>query len=232
MPAENALASAKERWRSLVEGGAQFETGLPQFDNLFKTSLLNLFLLRTKHAGAGSGGQDIYVVKPGATIYDSFWFRDGAYIINAMDVAGQHEEAEKSTRLLTDPGLKDPLKEWGSRQMGCGQVPVVRGQPRAGAVDIDPSLRNDGETSSGSGSNYESIRRGAQWIKEATAETKQLGAHGKRPITWGLLPKGVSEDTGSSAWTYIYEHNFWVAFGLREAIKAAERLATTTMSAG
>ena len=73
-------------------------------------------------------------------------------------------------------------------------------------------------------SNYESIRRGAQWIKDATAQTKQRDVHGRRPITWGLLPKGVSEDTGSSAWTYIYEHDFWVVFGLREAIKAAEVL--------
>jgi GH15 family glucan-1,4-alpha-glucosidase len=222
--AEKALTAAKDRWRALVEGGAQFETGLPQFDNLYKTSLLNLFLLRTKHSGAGTDGQDIYVVKPGATIYDSFWFRDGAYIINAMDVAGLHEEAEKSTRLLTDPGLKDPLKEWGQQADGLWASPRGEWDSQGQALwtlvhhyemtgDVKWLRRN-----------YESIRRGAQWIKDAIARTKQLDAHGKRPVTYGLLPKGVSEDTGSSAWTYIYEHNFWVSFGLREAIKAAERL--------
>jgi hypothetical protein len=34
----------------------------------------------------------------------------------------------------------------------------------------------------------------------------------------------VSEDTGSSRWTYVYEHDFWAALGLREAIKAARYL--------
>jgi len=221
---ESALSAVKEHWRSFLDGGAQFLTGLPQLDNLYRTSLLNLFLLRTKHAAAGTGGQDIYVVKPGATIYDSFWFRDGAYIINAMDVAGHPEEAEKSSRLLTDGALKGPLKEWGQQADGLWASPRGEWDSQGQALwtlihhyeltgDAEWLLRN-----------YESIRRGALWIKDATAQTKKLDAGGKRPITWGLLPKGVSEDTGSSAETYVYEHDFWVAFGLREAIKAAERL--------
>ena len=80
--------------------GAQFTTGDERLDNLYKTSLINIFLLRTKYPGMANQGQDLYVVKPGATIYDAFWYRDGAYLTAALDVAGHLEEAENSLRLF------------------------------------------------------------------------------------------------------------------------------------
>ena len=222
--AKTALSTTRDCWRALVESGALFRTGVPRFDNLYKSSLLNLFLLRTKHHGAGTKGQDIYVVKPGATIYDSFWYRDGAYIVGAMDAAGHSEEAEKSLRLYTDRELTPNLKEWGQQESGLWESPAGEWDSQGQALW---ALLHHFELTGNQlwlRSNYENIRRGAVWIKNAIEETKQFDPNGLRPIYWGLLPKGVSEDTGSSRWTYVYEHNFWVALGLQEAIKAARYL--------
>ncbi len=221
---ELALSATKEHWNSFLVAGAQFLTGVPHLDHLYKTSLLNLFLLRTKFSGAGHGGQDIYVVKPGATIYDSFWYRDGAYIIAAMDAAGHPEEAEKSLRLFTDPDLTGTLKGWSQQASGLWESPHGEWDSQGQALW---ALIHHYELSGDESwlrKIYPNIRRGALWIKNGTDQTKRIAANGEPPIFWGLLPKGVSEDTGSSDSTYIYEHDFWGVLGLREAIKAAKHL--------
>ena len=80
---QSARTAAQERWDTLLRAGAEFTTGVKRLDDLYKTSLINIFLLRTKYAGAANNGQDLYVVKPGAGDYDAFWYRDGAYLVTA-----------------------------------------------------------------------------------------------------------------------------------------------------
>jgi len=221
---ESAMAATKLRWKSFLDQGAQFTTGIPRLDNLYKTSLINLFLLRTKYSGQGTDGHDIYAVKPGLTIYDSFWYRDGSYIIAAMDAAGHPEEAEKSLRLFTDRGLNGFLKTWGQQASGLWESPAAEWDSQGQAIwALVHHFELTGDIS-WLRSVYESIRRGALWIKRSTQQTKRLGSNGERPICWGLIEKGVSEDTGSSEPSYIYEHDFWAAFGLKSAIVASQRL--------
>ncbi|MGD0125776.1 MAG: hypothetical protein ABSF46_10475 [Terriglobia bacterium] len=225
---EAALSETKKRWNSLLGAGAQFTTGVPRLDNLYKTSLINLFLLRTKYPGGGSAGQDIYVVKPGATVYDSFWYRDGAYIIVAMDVAGYAHEAQKSLRLFTDPGLKGALQKWGQQSSGLWASPNEEWDSQGQALWA--LGRHYGLTADRAWleSVYDNISRGALWIKKSTDQTKVFLANGQKPIFWGLLPKGVSEDTGSTGATYVYEQDFWGILGIREAMMAAESLAQSS----
>ena len=221
---DRAMSATKTHWKSFLDQGAQFTTGIPRLDNLYKTSLINLFLLRTKYPNQGTDRHDIYVVKPGLTIYDSFWYRDGSYIIAAMDAAGHPEEAEKSLRLFTDSGLSGSLKAWGQQSSGLWESPRAEWDSQGQAIwalvhhfeltgDL-PWLR----------SIYEKIRRGALWIKRSTEQTKRLESNGEKPVFWGLLENGVSEDTGSSEPSYIYEHDFWAALGLEKAITASQWL--------
>src|SRR5262249_32543276 len=83
----SATTSVKQRWEPLLAGGAQFVTGDERLDRLYKTSLINIFLLRTRYPGAANGSEDLYVVKPGATTYNAFWYRDAAYLTAALGVA-------------------------------------------------------------------------------------------------------------------------------------------------
>jgi len=221
---EAAWSATREHWNSFLDDRAQFRTGVSRLDSLYKTSLINLFLLRTKYPRQGSAGQDIYAVKPGATIYDSFWYRDGAYIITAMDVAGHTDEAEKSLRLFTDPDLQGRVKNWGQQADGLWECP--RGEWDSQGQALWALVHHFELTGDVSWLRrvYRCIRQGALWIRHATHSTQTLATEGERPITWGLLPKGVSEDTGAAEPAFVYEHDFWGILGIHEALKAAQRL--------
>ncbi len=219
-----ALSGTKAHWESFLDKGAQFSTGISSLDNLYKTSLINLLLLRTKYPGQGADGQDIYAVKPGLTIYDSFWYRDGSYIVAALDAAGHPEEAEKSLRLFTDGDLKGALKAWGQQPNGLWESPGGEWDSQGQAIwALVHHWELTGDIS-WLRSVYENIRSGALWIRQSTAKTKKLESCGERPIYWGLLEKGVSEDTGSVEPSYIYEHDFWAVLGLEKAITASQWL--------
>ena len=219
------MSETKKRWNSFLGAGAQFATGVPRLDNLYKTSLINLFLLRSKYPAQESAGQDIYVVKPGATVYDSFWYRDGSYIIVAMDAAGYADEAEKSLRLFNDPDLKGELRECGQQSNGLWASPNEEWDSQGQALWALGRHYQLTANRTWLEGVYDNIRRGALWIKNSIDQTKRLSVNGEKPIFWGLLPKGVSEDTGSTGRTYVYEHDFWGILGMREAVMASKALA-------
>ena len=218
---ETARASAQKDWDSFLQEGAQFTTGVRHLDDLYKTSLLNIFLLRTRLAGAGAGGDDLYVLKPGATTYNAFWYRDGSYLVAALDVAGYPREAEKSLRLFWQANLHGTPAAMGQQASGAWQCPLTEwdGQGQAlWALVHHFELTRD---QSWLRQVYPSIRRGAQWIKNVTEQTQIRTEHGDKPIFFGLLPEGDGEAIGMG---YIYYHNFWAVLGLRQALAAAQAL--------
>jgi hypothetical protein len=52
---DSARAAAKERWNTLLAKGAEFTSGVSHLDNIYKTSLINLFLMRTKYSWIWDG---------------------------------------------------------------------------------------------------------------------------------------------------------------------------------
>lgn len=213
------LAAAKQRWQPLFQNGAQFITGDSRLDKLYRTSLVNLHLLRTKYPGAASGALDLYIVKPGASIYDAFWYRDAAYIIAALDIAGESEEAEKSLRVFWQRGLRGNFGSYEQQECGAWQTPIgqLDGQGQAlwalvhhfelsGNLDWLRTV-------------YPNIRKGAGWIRDVTGQMQFVTEDGDRPIYYGLLPAAEGEAIGQG---YIYYHDYWAVLGLQMAIEAAK----------
>ena len=63
------------------------------------------------------------MLKPGATVYDAFWLRDGSYLSVALDVAGLASDAERSLRLFWQPGSgRHARRRWDSRLRARGSV--------------------------------------------------------------------------------------------------------------
>jgi len=218
---ESARVAEKARWKSLLQGAAEFNTGISQLNNLYKTSLLNLLLLRTKYPGQGKDGQDIYVVKPGADLYGTFWMRDGAYMTTAFDLAGLPEEAEKSLRLFWHPNFTGTLASWGQQETGLWAAPTWQWDGQGQALW---ALVNHYEYSGDEEwlkAVYPNIVKGMRWIESATKQTQFVNEHGERPIYYGLLPVGEGE---SIAYDFNYYHCFWAILGLRQAMRAAEAL--------
>ena len=117
VPLDSAKSSAREHWDSMLQRGADFTTGNARFDNLYKTSLMNIFLLRMKYPGMANDGQDLYRIKSGATLYEGgWWYRDGAYLVAALDAAGLSDEAEKSLRLFWQQNLPGIFASYGQQR--------------------------------------------------------------------------------------------------------------------
>jgi hypothetical protein len=218
---DSARAAAKERWNTLLAKGAEFTTGVSHLDNIYKTSLINLFLMRTKYAGGSVDGQDIYVVKPGPDDYDTFWSRDGAYITTAFNLAGLPDEAEKSLRLFWQPNLRGMLAAWGQQVTGEWASPTLEWDAQGQSLWTLASHYEFTRDKEWLRTVYESIRRGAAWIKSVTEQTQFLKEDGERPIYYGLLPIGEGEGI---EYGYNYYHCFWAVLGLRLAVLTAEAL--------
>lgn len=218
---DSARTAAKDRWDSHLGKASEFTTGVPRLDDLYKTSLINLFLLRSKYPRTGQDQQDIYVVKPGPDTYDNFWTRDGSYIIVAMEAAGLPNEAEKSLRLLWQPNLPGVLGAWGQQPNGSWAAPVREWDAQGQALW---ALVSHYEFTCDRGwlrKVYGSARAGALWIKNATEQTQFTNEDGEKPIHYGLLPEGEGEAIG---YGYNYYHCFWAVLGIRQAILAAKAL--------
>jgi hypothetical protein len=212
-------AGAKRHWEPFFQNGAQFSTGDARLDNLYRTSLLNIFLLRTKYPGAANKGEDLYLVKPGASIYDAFWYRDAAYMIAALDVAGQSEEAEKSLRLFWQSSLPGNFGSYEQQESGLWQSPLDQSD---GQGQVLWALVHHAQCSGNLEwlrTVYPNIRKGADWIRNVTGQMRYLTENGDRPIYYGLLPAAEGEAIGQG---YVYYHDFWAVLGLRMAIEAAK----------
>lgn len=219
---DSARSSAREHWDAMIQGGAQFVTGNARLDNLYKASLMNIFLLRMKYPGMANDGQDLYRVKSGATLYEGgFWYRDGAYLVAALDAAGLSAEAEKSLRLFWQPHLPGVFGTYSQQESGVWQSPIAEYDGQGQALW---ALVNHFELSGDQNwlrTVYGSIRKGALWIKTVTQQTRITTENGEKPIYYGLLPAGEGEAIGPG---YNYYHDYWAVLGLRKAMVAAQAL--------
>jgi len=221
----SAQTAAQQRWGTLLNSGAEYTTGVKRLDDLYKTSLINVYLLRTRYAGAANNGEDLFVVKPGAGDYDAFWYRDGAYLVTALDLAGYADDAEKSLRLFWQQNLSGIFASYAQQRCGVWQAPNTEwdGQGQAlWALVNHYQVTGDKDYLR---TVYGSIRRGAQWIKNVTELNQIVNENGEKPCYYGLIPAGEGEAIGSN--TYFYYHDFWAVIGLRLAVAAAEALGET-----
>jgi hypothetical protein len=196
---QSARSQAQDPWDTLLRAGAEFTTGVRHLDDLYKTSLINVFLLRTRYAGAANDGQDLYVVKPGATVYDAFWYRDGAYLVAALDIAGHAEEAEKSLRLFWQQNLPGIFASYGQQPSGVWQAPITEWDGQGQALW---ALVHHFQVTGDKGwlrTVYESIRKGALWIKNVTEQTQILNEHGETAKCRDEPELGLSPHAGAGS---------------------------------
>lgn len=86
---EDCLRECLEFWQSFLSKGMKISVPDKEVTDFYKASLAYILIFREK-------ADCNYIVKPGATIYDQFWYRDAEGITRAFDIAGYHKEAEES----------------------------------------------------------------------------------------------------------------------------------------
>ena len=196
---------AVSRWRENSARGMRVRLPDEKLQSAFDANKASLLLL---HDGD--------TITPGPYTYHQFWFRDAAYLLNALDKLGYHAEARQvierfPRRLQKDGYLRATEGEWDSN--GAAIWAMVEHARLSGDTSL---LARD----------YWSLLKMGSWInskRRQTADGRPRSAVGGRSPHHGLLPPGPSaEHLGPS--DYFYWDDFWGLAGLRAAARAAEWL--------
>jgi hypothetical protein len=144
-------------------------------------------------------------IYPGPFTYKRFWFRDAAFIVQAMTALGLFKNIEKIIDRF--PGRQTPTGyfmsqdgEWDSNGQA---IWAIKGFTDATQGNIKKEWRT-------------SIYKAAKWIKAKRHYSE------RDPLHNGLLPAGFSaEHFGPS--DFYYWDDFWAVVGLRDAASMARR---------
>jgi hypothetical protein len=213
------LEATRRWWDHFYTSGANIQVPDPDVNDFYRASLAYTFLMRDKVG-------HFYVVKPGATVYNAFWYRDGAYITHAHDIAGYPAEAERDLRVFIQSPLPPAVNAMGTSPIeqhpdGSWDAPATEwdGQGQAlWAIISHYELTGDHRWLQKA---YPAIRKGAQWIQKVRAGTMRPEDAGTSH--YGIFPQGFGEaiDDGN---IYCYYHDFWGVLGIRKAAEAADAL--------
>lgn len=188
---------ATARWREWMQRGMQIRVPDDAIQNAFEANKAYLLLF---HDGDS--------ITPGPFLYHDFWFRDAAYMLNALDQLGYHQQvntvlARYFERLQKDGYLLAQEGEWDSN--GQALWNFVEHARLSGDYEV---LARD----------YWHLLNAAHWIDATRQKTKRGRGH---PPEYGLLPAGLSaEHLGPN--DYFYWDDFWGLAGLRAAVYAAK----------
>jgi hypothetical protein len=179
-------------WKKSLEGACQLQIPDSKCQLLFDTAMRTLLL---------HSSEDIY---PGPYTYKRFWFRDAAFIMNALLCVGFNKRTENA------------IDKFPSRQTSSGYFHSQEGEWDSNGEAlwiIDRFCRTNNCVPKPEWRHM--IVRGAEWII-----SKRLPASDKRDtekyLHAGLLPAGFSaEHLGPN--DYYYWDNFWGISGLKAA---------------
>jgi hypothetical protein len=176
-----------DAWEAAQRDSCKLVCPDPHYESLYAAAVNSLILFSPR---------DVYA---GPFTYKRFWFRDAAFIINALLCAGLPDRAERV--LASFPG----------RQTSAGYFRSQDGEWDSNGQVLWILQRYFALTGQNPSPDWiDPIRRGARWIMR-----KRLGDKLDAPHA-GLLPAGFSaEHLGPN--DYYYWDDFWGIAGLRAA---------------
>lgn len=214
------LAQTRTAWDGILGGAATFSAPDPWLGAALRASLVYLLLLRDVVG-------DFYLFKPGANDYNSFWYRDSAYMVRVMDAVGLHAYAEEGLRHYLRsplPPAVQAMQTWGCQVAqhsdGRWECPDTEhdgpGQSLWALVGHWQMTRDEAWLRQA----WPALRAGAMWIVQARQQTIG-GVHAGTPHE-GLLPIGLGETLISGV--HVLYHDYWAVLGLHGAAAAAAAL--------
>ncbi|MFW6033463.1 MAG: hypothetical protein ACOCTI_08845, partial [Phycisphaeraceae bacterium] len=176
-------------WKTALAGRCEAKLPEPRLQKLYDIAASTLVL----HSPG-----DVY---PGPYTYKRFWFRDAAFILDALLAMGLFERVERTLELFPERQSKlgyfhSQEGEWDSNGEALW---IMERYARLSGKPLSPRL-------------VRSAVRGARWIRHKRLRDDLDAPHA------GLLPAGFSaEHLGPN--DYYYWDDFWSAAGLRSAAR-------------
>jgi len=191
VPLSHAASNSFSSWESQMQKVAVLEVPDKHFQFLFDASIKAMIL----HSPG-----DIY---PGPFTYKRFWFRDAAFILQAMMAVG------------ISKNIENIIDRFPSRQTAAGYFMSQDGEWDSNGQAIWAIKRFIDTSNRVIKKEWcESIYKAAKWIERKRQMTHADPAHA------GLLPAGFSaEHFGPS--DFYYWDDFWAIAGLRDAAQIA-----------
>jgi len=181
-------------WEDLRTTHCKLRCPEPHYQFLYDAAITSLVL---------HSPDDVY---PGPYTYKRFWFRDAAFIINALLCAGLTERAERA------------LERFPERQTGRGYFRSQEGEWDSNGEVLWIQQRFCALTGRTLSADWqEPVRAGARWIMR-----KRLAADSDSPHA-GLLPAGFSAEHLGPNDFYFWD-DFWGITGLRAAAALTAQL--------
>lgn len=186
------LAATERSWRGFVAEGTQLELPEAKPADVYRSSLVYNAIARRREG-------DDFIPTVNRFQYHHFWVRDGAYIVNAFDLAGRPRWAEQ--------GLAHFLK--------CRQANGIICQP--------PQLDGYGQTLWAFGSHWRLTGDDA-WARRVYPDLVRhvrgvFAEVATDPL--GLVPAAPPYDNEAINGHYT-GHSFWLLTGMRDMIAMAE----------
>lgn len=197
---EGSAKAVKLSWQEVQEQCPSLVWPKSNYGFLFAASARTLLLL--------SPG-DIF---PGSFTYKRFWFRDAAFMLDALLVSGFTEQVERVLDLFPERQTRKGYflsqeGEWDAN----GEALWIMGR----YVDLSGKLPKADW--------LPAIIKGAKWIQEKLLSVPE------NQLIDGLLPAGFSaEHFGPS--DYYYWDNYWSVAGLESAAKMLSRLGQESLA--
>lgn len=207
---DGRLAEFRGYWQKELNSGAVFDVPEKRVRDGYRAWLAYNMLLVDRDPLTG-----ILLIHPDATMYEAVWAGDASVVMQSMDRMGYNKEVEEYTKYFFNrQGARKPDGDIDTAEgFFCGDsVPWLSENGFVlWALCEHYKLTGDVDWLKAAAPR---LIESANWIIHERERTKVL-EKGKKPRSWGLLPKGRPSDLGD--WDYWYFNDTLSYKGLRDA---------------
>jgi hypothetical protein len=213
------FGSAEKEWVDLLERSSRVIIPDPEVRNAFYACLADLFIMREPIARgyiATIPGTEGYRSAPNP--YET------AIVAVALDQVGLHDLAELGYRVDLD--IQEPDGDWTEKKYWSH---LMWGGSGFKAWVVMEHYWLGGDTAFLE-KRYPQMLASSRWQEKQRARTRILDAGGQRPLTYGLMPRGMGDGglmDGDDMYGVFYTHNIWAVYADKLALEAARILNRT-----
>lgn len=200
-------------WEELLARASRVIVPDQRVVNAYYAGLSDIFIMREPV------GRGYIAIVPGTNGYrtgpNAF---ESSIATIALDQAGLHDEAESGYRVNWD--LQTPEGDW-TEPGGWGHLMWAGAGYKAWSLMEHFAHTRDTAFLK---RRYPQLLANSRWQHEQRKKTKILQPDGTRPLTWGLMPRGMGDGglrNDGSHYGIYYTHNIWPVYADSLAYRAA-----------